>query len=40
VGPASKELQIIAFDSAGCPHPNTRTSLERWIKAATLERDE
>jgi hypothetical protein len=36
----SKELQIVAFDSAGCPHPKTRTYLERWIKAATLEMDE
>jgi hypothetical protein len=33
-----KELQIIAFDSAGCPQ--TRTYLERRIKAATLEPDE
>ena len=36
----SKELHIIALDSAGCPHPETRTYLERWIKAATLEPDE
>lgn len=36
----SRELQIIAFDSAGCPHPSTRTYLERWIKAATIEPDE
>ena len=35
-----KELQIIAFDSAGCPAPQTRKYLERWIKAATPESDD
>jgi len=34
-----KELQIIAFDSAGCPAPTTLVYLERWIKAATPEPD-
>ena len=33
-------MQIIAFDSAGCPAPSTRTDLARWIKAATPEPDD
>lgn len=35
-----KTLQVIAFDSAGCPAPTTRTHLTRWIKAATPEPDD
>jgi hypothetical protein len=34
-----KKLQIIAFDSAGCPAPSTRTDLACWSKAATPEPD-
>jgi hypothetical protein len=33
----SKKLQIIAFESAGCPAAASRTDLVRWIKAATPE---
>lgn len=35
-----KKLQIIAFESAGCPAAASRTDLVRWIKAATPKPDD